>query len=453
MRGVFDLTTKHTLPFAFLGSLLLFFAFSWAFFLSEGTLETRLWVGCMILILSALALFLLYWEGIFREMFLVMLLPIGAALLIRVLLLDHVTLDYQDFLSKWVDYFRQNGGFSAIKDPIGNYNVPYLYILALLSYLPVPDLYGIKLFSILFDILLAWGGLRLTRQLTQNECLPLVTFSALLLLPTVILNGACWGQCDSVWAALCILSLSQALARKSVSSVTLLALAFSFKLQAIFIIPLWCAIWFTSRMEFRTFFVFPVVFLFTMLPAILAGKPIADILNVYVDQAGSSIAWQTVNYNSPSIFSLLPYKAEITPWLPKAAIVVAFFFVLALLALLFVHRTAVDNAALVLTGAALSLGIPFLLPYMHERYFFLGGVLLVILACSRFTFLLSAAGSEVASLGGYHAYLARRYLLVLTFSGITWAQLAEGLLMLFALISTLWVLWRHLSSPTKISLS
>lgn len=446
------MTTKRALFFAVPGILLLLLAFSCVLYLSRGTFGTGLWVGGSILILAALALFLLWRDGVSREKLLVLLLPVGAALLIRILLLDHVTLDYQDFLSKWVEHFRQNGGFFAIKDPIGNYNVPYLYMLALLSYLPVPDLYGIKLFSILFDVLLAWGGFRLSRQLTRNEWQPLAAFSALLLLPTVILNGSCWGQCDSVWAALCLLSLSRALERKPASSMALLALAFSFKLQAIFIIPLWCAIWFTERMKFREFFVFPAVFLLTMLPALFAGKPVADILKVYVDQAGSSIAWQTVNYNSPSVFSLLPYKMEVAPWVPKAAIAAAFLFVLALLALLFVRRAAVDEAALVLAGAALSLGVPFFLPYMHERYFFLGGVLLVVLACSKLTASLSAAGAEVASLGGYHAYLTRRYLLVLTFSGITWAQLTEGLLMLFALISTLWFLWRHLSLSMKTSL-
>ncbi len=46
------------------------------------------------------------------------------ALAVRLPLLGHVTLDYQDFLSQWVEFFRQNGGFSALKDPVSNYNVP-----------------------------------------------------------------------------------------------------------------------------------------------------------------------------------------------------------------------------------------------------------------------------------------------------------------------------------------
>lgn len=412
--------------------------------LSRGSPTARLAVGFSLLLLALLALALLRREGYGKDRLLSLLLPIGLALLLRALLLDHATLDYQNFLSHWVEHFRQNGGFAALRDPVGNYNVPYLYLLALLSYLPLPDLYGIKLFSILFDILLAWGGLRLAKVLTGEERPPLLAFSALLLLPTVVLNGACWGQCDSVWAAFCLHALAYALDRRPIPSLALLALAFSFKLQAIFLIPLWCALWFCGRVKFRHFFVFPGVFALSMVPALLAGKPVGDILSVYLNQAGDSVSWQTVNYNSPSLFALLPYQREAAPWVPKAAIALAFLFVLGLLLLLFLRRGHMDNVTLALAGAALALGIPFLLPYMHERYFFLGGVLLAVLACVRPSHFPAAVGAELASLGGYHAYLLERYVLVLTLFGVTWTQLMEGLLMLFALGSTLYHLQKRL---------
>ena len=118
---------------------------------------------------------------------------------------------------------------------------------------------------------------------------------------------------------------------------------------------------------------------------------------------------------------------------------------LAILALLFLRRQTVDDLSLVLAGIALSLGIPFLLPYMHERYFFLGGVLLAALACALPSLTPAAAGAELASLGGYHAYLMNRYVLVLTFFGVMWAQLIEGLLMLTTLVVTTVFLFRRTS--------
>lgn len=406
--------------------------------------STGLAAAVCLLLPAVLALLLLRREGYSRQSLLPMLLPIGLALFLRLLLLDHVTLDYQDFLSRWVEHFRQNGGFSALRDPVGNYNVPYLYFLALLSYLPFPDLHGIKLLSIFFDVILAWGGLRLVRQLSSKPAAPLAAFSALLLLPTVVLNGACWGQCDSLWAAFCLHALACALEDRPIPSLTLLALAFAFKLQAIFIIPLWCALWFLGRMKLRHLPVFPGVFALTMLPALLVGKPVGDILRVYLDQAGDSVSWQHLNYNSPSIFALLPYDAQPSPWMPQAAIALAFLFMLGILALLFLRRKTADNTALVLAGAALSLGIPFFLPYMHERYFFLGVVLLAVLCCALPECIPAAAGAELASLGGYHAYLLTRYAMAVTLFGVTWAQLAEGLLMLLALLLTLCLLWRRL---------
>lgn len=404
---------------------------------------SRILLTVCFLALGALALWLLSREGYGRETLCAMLLPIGLAFFLRAVFLPHATLDYQNFLSQWVEHFRQ-GGFSSLKDPVGNYNVPYLYMLALLPALPFSDLYGIKLFSILFDVLLAWGGLRLAKCLAADKKAPLLAFSVLLLLPTVILNGACWGQCDSVWAALCVWALASAMEDRPWRSLALLGLAFAFKLQAIFILPLWLALWLGGRVKFKHLFAFPAAFGLSMVPALLAGKPLRDILGVYIGQTTDSVGWGTLNYNSPSIFSLLPYGTEFLPVTARFAIALAFLFMTAVLALLLWRRKALSNAAYVLAGAALSLGIPFFLPYMHERYFFLGGVLLVIFSCAFPRHAPAAVAAELASLGGYHAYLIGRYFLFLTLFGISWTQLTEGLLMTAALALTVGRLAREL---------
>ena len=48
---------------------------------------------------------------------------------LRLAVFDYETLDYQNFLSRWVEFYRQNGGFAALDTPVGNYNIPYLYFL------------------------------------------------------------------------------------------------------------------------------------------------------------------------------------------------------------------------------------------------------------------------------------------------------------------------------------
>lgn len=206
------------------------------------TTTDKTMVGLLMILPILLALFLLQRENCPATSLFLLLLPIALSLYLRIFLLDHQTHDYQTFLAQWAAFFRNNGGFAALKEPVGNYNVPYLYFLAAISYLPIPDLYLIKIGSIMCDVLLAWGGFRLTRQFTRDYSpAPLICFSILSLLPTVILNGACWAQCDSLYTALILLSLSAIWEKRPKTSVLLLALAFSFKLQTVFLIPLWCA--------------------------------------------------------------------------------------------------------------------------------------------------------------------------------------------------------------------
>ena len=249
-------------------------------------------VAAVLLALAGVSVLLLRIEGIKRDALLVMLLPIGAAFLIRALCLDYAGTDYNNFLSRWYLYFKGNGGFAAVAHAVGDYNVPYLYFMAFISYLSTPDLYLIKLFSIAFDVALAWGCLRLVRCLRERDTtdpVPLIAFGLALLLPTVVLNGSCWGQCDSVWGALCVLALAFALEDKPWPSLALLGLAFAFKLQAIFIVPLWLPLWLRGRVKFRHLLAFPAAFGVSILPALLVGKPLGDILGVYLGHFKRSI--------------------------------------------------------------------------------------------------------------------------------------------------------------------
>ena len=104
----------------------------------------------LLLTLEALfGLWLLYRSGLLdsRPRLLAALALTALAFVLRGICLSYQTLDYKDFLSKWVAFYRANGGFASFAYPLGNYNIPYLYFLCLFSYLSIPDLYLIKLLS------------------------------------------------------------------------------------------------------------------------------------------------------------------------------------------------------------------------------------------------------------------------------------------------------------------
>ena len=73
------------------------------------------------------------------------------AVALRVSLYRIETGDYTVFLSQWYDFIGTHGGFAALKYNFSNYNPPYLYLLALTTYLPIPKLVAIKTLSIVFD--------------------------------------------------------------------------------------------------------------------------------------------------------------------------------------------------------------------------------------------------------------------------------------------------------------
>ena len=353
------------------------------------------------------------------------------------------------FLSQWAAAFRDGGGFAAVKLPIGNYNAPYLYFLAAISYLPIPDLYLIKLFSILFDVVLAWGGFRLVRHFApESPNRPLLCFCLLLLLPTVILNGAFWGQCDALYGALTLHALACALEGRNRSSLLLLGIAFSFKLQTVFVLPLWGGLWLLRRVRFRELLWFPAAYAATCVPALLLGKPLGDILGVYFGQAAEYSGY--LNLNAPNMYALIPHGAEVnTALAARLGILAAFALAAAVLAALLVFRRQADDRALLAAAVVLAIGVPFLLPHMHERYFFLADVLALAWTCAFPRSAPCALLVELASLGAYVVVLRGKFTLAVSLDGRLFPILCEALLMLAGLAFAVLSLARRLAFPQK----
>lgn len=187
----------------------------------------------------------------------------------RVSMLDYISSDYQSFLVLWLDAFRK-GGFATLGENVGDYNLIYQYILLLISKAPLKDLYLIKLFSVIFDYALARHVARgRPFRWRKGESADAAHRADL---PTVLINGACWGQCDAVYVFFIVMSLCDMKTRKPVRAAAMLAIAFAFKLQTIFFFPIVLLGLIHGEYKPKHALVFALAYLATTVPALIAGR-------------------------------------------------------------------------------------------------------------------------------------------------------------------------------------
>ena len=141
----------------------------------------------------------------------------------------------------------------------------------------------------------------LTGRVTGSRTRQLACYFTVLFLPTVFLNGAVWGQCDGVYVALAVLGIWLAMDERPVWSMICLTLSFGFKLQAVFVMPLWAVFLMQGKIRWKHLLLFPAAYVLLVLPAVLLGRPFLDTVTLYFSQTGS--IGSGLNYNSPSLYA------------------------------------------------------------------------------------------------------------------------------------------------------
>jgi len=314
--------------------------------------------------------------------------------------------------------------FEGLGTKVGNYNPPYMYILNIIARSNFSDLYLIKVVSVIFDFLLAFFAMKIVSLKTSSINFHVMTFLLILAIPTVVLNSSMWGQCDSIYSAFALGSLYFGLKEKSKLTYVFIALAISFKAQAVFLLPMIPVFVFTNKIKLQDCYMFFAVYLATLLPAIIAGMPIMTALLTYVDQANY---FSQLNMNLPNAWRFVEhvdYESFRT-----VGLYVAGLAVLGLLFFTFIHKNRllglVDFVRLAYLFAII---MPFLLPKMHDRYYFLADVLSVLL------FLYDKRRWYVPVVTVFCSYIAYAYFLMHGITLIDYRLAALALLIVIILV-------------------
>jgi Gpi18-like mannosyltransferase len=299
-----------------------------------------------------------------------------AAAALRMAFLNYETGDARIFLS-WYQHIATNGGFAALKDiSFANYNVTYLYLLAGLSYLPVTPLIGIKVLSAAFDFLLGYFVYRIVALRYPGKWWPVLAGAITLFLPTVVVNASMWGQADAMYAAFAVGGVYFLLRKRPWLACAFIGIAFALKLQTVFLFPLLLLLVLLRFVPWKTLLAIPLVYVVLDIPALIIGTSPSQLISVYVAQTGT---FDLLTLNAPNVYQYLGTSVTSSA-LRIGGIVLTGVLVLALVVAVWWRRVEMSSTRIILAATVSVLLVPYFLPAMHERYFFLADALTVVAA-------------------------------------------------------------------------
>ncbi|MCR5337248.1 MAG: hypothetical protein K6E75_01695 [Lachnospiraceae bacterium] len=341
---------------------------------------------------------------------LLFLLISAIACYIRFVLRNIVAGDYKMFFEPWVAILRQAGGGIkglAAEFEYVDYTTPYLTILSFISICPfLNTLLLMKIVSILFDFSAAFAVMAITFHHTKNWRTSIFAYGALLLAPTVIANSAMWAQCDIIFTSFVLWSIYFMLEDKPAVSMIFYGIAFAFKLQTFFILPLYVIFWMKKKMKLWHFIFVPVMYIVGMIPALIAGKDFWELLTVYFFQAGGLMDIYALSHKFPNIYQLFGTDAFLIEY-ADAGIYVTLAALMAELYIFAFKKYQLHEKLILRMGMMLTMTVVFFLPHMHERY----AILVDVLAIAYFFYepdkLYIPVLTVLCSFAGYTIYLAQ----------------------------------------------
>lgn len=315
--------------------------------------------------------------------------------------------DFNSFLNPWWSTISA-GGIKGLANQVGNYNIPYQIITYILTLLPFGSLYSYKLFSVIFDFILAISAALVVNEFDKNKSLlkPALTYTAVFCSITVIFNSSFWAQCDSIYVSLILLAIYFLHRHKNIAAFVLLGSAFAFKLQTVFILPLFLYIYISNRkISILHFLLIPVTDIVLCLPAVLLGRKFSDIFTIYLVQTDYG---NQIQMNCPNLWALICDRNDTTYYylFKTISIAIAVLILGVGLALIIYKETDLMNREnLLLTSIWSVFTCIMFLSSMHERYGYLLDILTIIYAVFMFKRVWLAVLCNLVSLRGYCYYL------------------------------------------------
>jgi len=332
------------------------------------------------------------------------------ALMARIKLFPIVSADYYGFLEKWMNQIKELGGFASLGTQISNYTSPYMYLMCMVSGFD-NSLYALKVISVIFDYSASVAVFAIVHRITGSTNKSILGMAFLLLCPATIIDSAYWCQCDVIYTSFILWALYLFFKDKSVGCFVLLGIAFSFKLQTLFIMPFIIIMWLKKRtVRIRDIFIIPVIYIVAQLPAWMFGRSFKELMLIYFDQS-SYYPWGTLEY--PNIYALLDETIDTSHHMTEVSSAGTWMtlIVLGFVAYYIYSKRVKITNELAITIALFTVAIvPYSLPHMHDRYGFLIDLIAIVYVMLRPKKLPVFVGFSLVSLVTFMPYLTATHI-------------------------------------------
>ncbi len=185
-----------------------------------------------------------------------------------------------------------------------------------------------------------------------------------------------WGQCDIIYTFFLLVFFWFSLCWMPSTAACAFGLAFAFKAQSVFLAPYLLYLMLNKEFPTSCLVLIPVIYLIMMVPAALMGRPWFELMTVYIAQAD---VYHRLSMNAPNLYIFLQ-QFDFVTYKEGMAISLLLALFAGLLVALWGLRLPHTRESKLLVATSSALILPFVLPEMHDRYFFVADVFTFLLA-------------------------------------------------------------------------
>ena len=363
----------------------------------------------------------LYFQKFFHghSLLIIGLIATIISLTCRFLVATYPANDLAGIIFNWIEQIK-DVGFTKFYTISADYSDAYLFFIALVSLFPEGNLitvgsytfsatymYIIKGVYFAVDVLAAFGIYLLVKEISNSKKLGLIGYIIFLALPVQFANSAIWGNCDVIYVCLFIYCIYFILKDKDGLAWCMFGLALAQKPQSVFILPFLVYLLLNRKLKLYKIIYAVIAVFVSFLPAYICGAGFTQPFKYFINEMGM---YSNLTLGCGNMWHLMNFSSSAMDIINKASAWIGLLLIGVFLAIVYLRKIDLSKKENIFyVGVFLTAIVPFFLPHMHERYFYVLDTLIVAYCLIKKKHYYLIPLMQVSSGIAYYHYLSGNY--------------------------------------------